>query len=157
MKLSLKKGLSFGLTSGVITTLGMIVGIDASTNSQLAVIAGIAAIAVADSFSDAFGIHVSEESEDKHSKKEIWESTLATLISKFLIASSFIIPLLLFDLNSAVLINIVWGMLLIVVFNFFMARDLKEKPYKIILEHLGIAIVVVVITYLVGNWIGTLL
>jgi VIT1/CCC1 family predicted Fe2+/Mn2+ transporter len=157
MKLSLKKGLSFGLTSGVITTLGMIVGIDASTNSQLAVIAGIAAIAVADSFSDAFGIHVSEESENKHSKKEIWDSTIATFVSKFLVASTFIIPVLLLELNLAVLVNVIWGMLLIVVFNFFMARDLKEKPYKIILEHLAIAVVVVTITYVVGNWIGNII
>lgn len=157
MKLSMKKGLSFGLTSGVITTLGMIVGIDASTNSQLAVVAGIAAIAVADSFSDAFGIHVSEESENQHSKKEIWESTISTLFSKFLIASTFIIPVLLLELNLAVVTNIIWGMLLIVVFNFFMARDLKKRPYKIILEHLGIAVVVIIVTYFVGNWIGTLI
>jgi len=63
------KGISFGLASGVITTLGMMVGIDATTNSRLAVLASILAIAIADSFSDSVGIHISEESEGKKSKR----------------------------------------------------------------------------------------
>lgn len=66
MKRSIKKGLGFGLTSGVITTLGMMVGLNASTKSELAVIGGIIAIAIADAFSDAAGIHVAEEAENRH-------------------------------------------------------------------------------------------
>jgi len=77
LKRSIKKGLSFGLTSGVITTLGMMVGLNASTGSRIAIIGGIMAIAVADAFSDAVGIHIAEESENRHSEREIWESTTA--------------------------------------------------------------------------------
>lgn len=58
MRLSLKKEFSFGLTSGVITTLGMMVGLHSSTHSKLAVIGGIIAIAIADAFSDAVRILV---------------------------------------------------------------------------------------------------
>ena len=53
MKQSLKTGFSFGLTSGVITTLGLMVGLNAGTHSRLAVIGGIVTIAVADALSDA--------------------------------------------------------------------------------------------------------
>ncbi|MBW2566218.1 MAG: VIT1/CCC1 transporter family protein, partial [Deltaproteobacteria bacterium] len=81
MKRSIRKGLGFGLNSGVITTLGMMVGLSASTQSRLAVIGGIIAIAIADAFSDAVGMHISEESENRHTEKEIWESTLSTLAS----------------------------------------------------------------------------
>ena len=49
MKSSYKIGLSFGLTSGVITTLGLLVGLDAGTHSQPIVLGGILTIAVADS------------------------------------------------------------------------------------------------------------
>ena len=59
MKESVKKGFGFGLTSGVITTLGMMVGLNASTGSRTAVIGGIIAIAIADAFSDAVGMHIS--------------------------------------------------------------------------------------------------
>ena len=78
---SLSIGLHFGLTSGIITTLGLMVGLSSGTNSKLAVIGGILTIAIADSFSDALGIHISEESENIHSSKEIWISTFSTFIS----------------------------------------------------------------------------
>jgi hypothetical protein len=47
---SIKKGFGFGLTSGVITTLGLIVGLHSSTNSTLAVIGG----------KDEFGVPIDE-------------------------------------------------------------------------------------------------
>lgn len=53
MRLSIRKGFSFGLTSGVITTLGLIVGLHSSTHSDLSVIGGILSIAIADAMSDA--------------------------------------------------------------------------------------------------------
>ena len=66
MEHSFRVGMSFGLTSGIITTLGLIVGLHSGTHSKLAVIGGILTIAMADAFSDALGIHVSEESEATH-------------------------------------------------------------------------------------------
>jgi len=91
MRLSIKKGVSFGLVSGIITTLGLIVGLHSSTHSGLIVIGGILVIAIADSLSDALGIHISEEAEHKHSVGEIWESTAATFLSKFLFTFTFLI------------------------------------------------------------------
>ncbi|MCR4290314.1 MAG: hypothetical protein NUV86_08670, partial [Candidatus Scalindua sp.] len=61
MKESLKTGIIFGLTSGTITTLGLMIGLYSGTNSRCIVIGGILTIAVADSLSDALGIHISEE------------------------------------------------------------------------------------------------
>ena len=43
-----KVGISFGLTSATITTLGLIIGLEAGTGSRLAVASGILAIAVSD-------------------------------------------------------------------------------------------------------------
>ena len=53
MKESVKKGFGFGLTSGVITTLGMMVGLNASTGSRTAVIGGIIAIAINEEYAMA--------------------------------------------------------------------------------------------------------
>ncbi|MDI6733408.1 MAG: hypothetical protein QME51_05200, partial [Planctomycetota bacterium] len=60
MNHSIKTGFSFGSTSGVITTLGLMVGLHSGTHSKFAVLGGIVTIAVADAFSDALGIHISE-------------------------------------------------------------------------------------------------
>ncbi len=154
MNHSLKIGFIFGLTSGIITTLGLIVGLDAGTHSRLAVIGGVLTIAIADAFSDALGIHILEESESKHVQKEIWESTFSTFFAKFIFASTFLIPLLLFALSSAIIISVAWGFLLLGILSFFIAREQKVKPWKVIGEHLAIAAAVIVLTHYVGDLIS---
>ncbi|MCK4689780.1 MAG: hypothetical protein KAT41_05750, partial [Candidatus Marinimicrobia bacterium] len=143
------------LTSGIITTLGLMVGLHSGTRSRLVVIGGILIIAIADAFSDALGIHISEESENKHTTKEIWESTISTFLSKFVIALTFIIPLLLFQLPKAIIVSMVWGLSLLGIFSFYIAKEQKIKPWKVIVEHLLIALVVIIITHYIGDWIGS--
>ena len=155
MKHSFKVGFSFGLTSGIITTLGLMVGLYSGTHSKLAVIGGILTIAIADSFSDALGIHISEESENKHSSREIWESTFSTFISKFIFALSFVVPVLLLELRSAILVSITWGLLLLIVLNCCISTGKKSKRLKVILEHLAIAVIVIIVAHYVGEWIST--
>ena len=155
MKVSIRKGLGFGLTSGIITTLGLIIGLDASTSSKNIVIAGILIIAIADSLSDAFGLHISEEAEKK-TKKKIWESTIATLAFKFIFALTFLVPVLLLQLSIAVILSIIWGLFLITIFSLHLAKIQKIRPYKVVLEHVAITVAVIVITYLVGKWIGSI-
>ena len=155
MKVSIKKGLGFGLTSGIITTLGVIIGLNAGTNSKNIVLGGILIIAIADSMSDALGIHISEESGHQHTTHtEVWESTISTFLFKFIFALSFIIPILLFNLNTAIIISIIWGLLLLTGFSFYIAKGRKIKAWKVIAEHLIIAILVIIITHFVGGWIN---
>jgi VIT1/CCC1 family predicted Fe2+/Mn2+ transporter len=156
MKNSLRKGFSFGLTSGIITTLGLIIGLDSSTHSAVVVISGILIIAIADALSDAMGIHMSEESESQHTNKEIWEATVMTFLSKFFFAMTFVVPFLIFDLPSAITASLIWGLGLIIIFSFYVSRIENEKPWGVILEHLLITIVVIILTHYVGDMIRQL-
>ncbi|TKJ17058.1 hypothetical protein CEE44_00800 [Candidatus Woesearchaeota archaeon B3_Woes] len=155
MKTSIRKGFGFGLTSGIITTLGLMVGLNSSTHSAIVVIGGIIVIAVADALSDALGIHISEEFEMKHSKKEIWESTISTFLSKLVFALTFIIPVLLFSLSTAVIISVIWGLFLITIFSIYIAKEQNLKPSRVVLEHLVITIVVILITNYLGKFVGS--
>jgi len=147
------KGFSFGLTSGIIATLGLIVGLYSSTNSQSVVIGGILIIAIADALSDSLGIHMSEESAKKPAKS-IWESTAATFAAKFVFAMTFIVPVLLFDLHTAIIASIIWGLLLISVFSFYLGVKEGAKPYQVVFEHLAITVLVIVVTHYLGIWIA---
>ena len=150
MKHSIKVGLSFGLTSGIITTLGLMVGLSSGTNLKLAVIGGILTIAIADSISDALGIHISEECENRHTSREIWESTFATFLCKFIIALSFIVPVIFFNLKIAIIISVIWGFSLLSIFSYKIAKDCNNKVWFVVSEHLIIGAVVVVLAYYVG-------
>jgi vacuolar iron transporter family protein len=154
MKLSYIKGISFGLTSGIITTLGMMVGLDSGTHSKLAVLGGILTIAIADAFSDALGIHISEESQNTHSNKEVWESTIATFMAKLFFALTFVVPVILLPLQDAMLVSIAWGLLVLSFISFWMAKEQKKKPWHVISEHVFIALIVIFVTHYVGEWIS---
>jgi len=156
VKDSLRTGISFGLTSAVITTLGLMVGLHSGTGSKLVVIGGILTIAIADAFSDALGIHVSEESENVHTAKQIWGATIATFIAKLIFALTFLVPVLLLPLFTAIVVSLVWGLSILTVLSYFMARIQGERPWKIVGEHVLIAIIVIAITHWVGDWVATL-
>jgi VIT1/CCC1 family predicted Fe2+/Mn2+ transporter len=152
-------GVSFGLTSGVITALGMIVGLHSATSSKLAVVAGVVVMAIADGLADAVGIHIAEETEVekgivKHTQKEIWLSTLFAFLSVSGFILTFAIPILIFPPTSAILIAVCWGILLLVLLNFFIAKIKQENSTKLILEHVLLALFVIVISYGVGNLIA---
>jgi len=149
-----RTGLYFGATSGVITTIGLITGLNAGTHSVVAVLGGIFVIAVADAMSDALGIHLAEEADPEATTHHIWSATISTFVNKFVFALSFAIPLLLLPLDQAVVASLFWGMLVIVVLSFFLARAQKASPVLIIAEHVGIAIIVVVLSHLIGVWVS---
>jgi len=155
MRPSVKTGLSFGLTSGVITTLGLMVGLHAGTHSRTVVLGGIVTIAVADSLSDAMGVHMSEESKNSGPVRHVWESTVATFVAKLCIALTFALPVLLMPLQTAVLASVLWGLFLLALVSFFLARAQQIAPWKVIGEHLMIALCVVTLSHYVGDWIQT--
>lgn len=149
-----RTGIYFGATSGVITTIGLITGLNAGTRSMAAVLGGIFVIAVADAMSDALGIHLAEEADPNATTGHIWAATISTFLTKFLFALSFAVPLLLLPLETAVIVSLLWGMLVIIVLSYFLARAQQSSPLLIIGEHLGIAIIVVVLSHLIGLWVS---
>lgn len=126
-------------------------GVSAGTSSRAATLGGIVTIAVADSLSDALGIHISEEAEGVHTDREIWTATLATLLAKLTTALTFTIPVILVELHLAVLVSLVWASVALAILSFSMARDQGVTPRPIILEHLGVAALVVGAAHAVGT------
>jgi len=156
MENSLRTGISFGLTSAVITTLGLMVGLHSGTHSKIVVLAGILTIAIADAFSDALGIHISKEAENTHTTKQIWAATISTFLTKFLFAMTFVVPVLLFTLSTAIVMSLIWGLSVLTILSYLIAKSQYKPPWKIVGEHLMIAIVVIGITHWVGDWLGKL-
>ena len=157
MKVSLKTGLSFGFTSGVMTTLGLMVGLHSGTHSRTVVIGGIVTIAVADALSDALGIHIAEESKNNGNVSEIWESTIATFMAKFLIAMTFVAPVLWLPLEDAMAVSVVWGLILLAGLSDFLAQAQQISAWKVIAEHVVIGVSVIASTHYVGDWIHSTL
>ena len=152
MKSSWQTGIGFGLTSGVITTVGLMVGLHAGTHSRTAVVGGILTVAIADALSDALGIHLAEESRAAAMTRHVWEATLSTFLTKFITAATFAIPVLLFELHISIIVSIVWGLLVLTALTSVLARQQGLAPWRAIGEHVLVAAGVVTISYYVGHW-----
>lgn len=153
VKSALRVGLSFGLTSAVITTLGLMMGLFTSTQSRLAVIGGVLTIALADALSDALGIHVSQESQPEVSVKQVWLATLATFGAKLGFALTFVLPLVFFPLSTAIRINVIWGLVLLGILSGLVGKKQDGWAWRTMVEHLVIALAVLLISSQVGRLI----
>jgi VIT1/CCC1 family predicted Fe2+/Mn2+ transporter len=148
-----RTGFYFGATSGVITTIGLIVGLYAGTDSLVAVLGGILVVAVSDAMSDALGIHLAQEADPESSNSHIWAATISTFVTKLLVALTFALPLIFLPLGVAVVVSVGWGLIVIVLLSYYLARAQKASVLPAIAEHLAIAIVVVVLAHFIGVWV----
>jgi len=148
-----RTGLFFGATSGVITTLGLMVGLQSGTGSLAAVFGGVIVIAISDAMSDAMGIHLAQESDPESTKAHIWAATVSTFVSKFVVAISFALPLLWLPLDQAVLIAVAWGMTIVTAMSYVLARLQQASVWRAVGEHVAIALAVVVLSHYVGVWV----
>jgi len=154
LKKPLLTGLGFGLTSAVITTLGLMIGLNASTGSKIVVIGGILTIALADSFSDALGVHVSKETEPGAIAKDVWEATAFTFIFKIIFTLSFAIPVIFLPLSIAIIVNIIWGLGILSLLSFKLVKSDGQSRWESLGEHLGVAVTVLLATNYLGNIIS---
>ena len=150
-----RTGLFFGATSGVITTLGLMVGLQSGTGSLAAVFGGVIVIAISDAMSDAMGIHLAQESDPESTRAHIWAATLSTFASKFVVAISFALPLLWLPLEQAVAVGVAWGLIIVTAMSYFLARLQQASVWAAVSEHVFIALAVVAISHYVGVWTRT--
>jgi len=144
----------FGSTSAIITELALIVGLSNSVNARSNMIAGILVIAIADNISDTLGIHIYQEAEGL-TKKEVWLSSCTNFLARFLVSMVFISLVALLRLKSAIICSVILGLLIIAILSYDMAIYKKMNPYKSIINHILIALMVILASNFLSNWIGT--
>ena len=152
--LSRKNKFIFGSTSAIITNLALIVGLNNSANAKSNIIFGILIIAIADNISDTLGIHIYQEAEGLP-KKEVWLSSCTNFLARFLVSMVFISLVALLPLKSAIICSIILGLLIIAIISYDMARYKKMNPYKSVINHILIALIVILASNFLSNWIGT--
>jgi VIT1/CCC1 family predicted Fe2+/Mn2+ transporter len=141
---------SFGATSAIITSLGLITGLRTFASPKLSIIGGLFIIAVADNIADSLGIHIYQESECLRTK-EVWASTATNFITRFLVTLTFALLIIYLPIKIAVCVSIIWGMILLSMLSYFIARRMKKNPYLAIFEHLVIASLVILISNFLGG------
>jgi VIT1/CCC1 family predicted Fe2+/Mn2+ transporter len=143
---------SFGATSAIVTSLALIVSLSKTINPKLSIIGSLLVIAIADNISDSLGIHIYQESELKKSKA-VRVSTFFNFLTRFLVILIFILLVAFLPIGYSVIFSIVWGVSLLTLLSYLIAKEQKANPYLAILQHLAIAIVVIVVSLFLSEWI----
>jgi VIT1/CCC1 family predicted Fe2+/Mn2+ transporter len=144
----------FGMTAAIITNLGLIAGLYFSSDAKTNIIGSILIIALADNISDSLSIHIYQESE-RFEAKEVWISTFSNFMVRLLVSLFFVLIVVFLPLMIASIILIVFGLLLLSFISYIVAKRRGMNPYVSIAEHLVIAILVVVVSRFLGEWITT--
>jgi VIT1/CCC1 family predicted Fe2+/Mn2+ transporter len=143
---------SFGATSAIITCLAFIISLGRIANAKYPIIGSLLVIAIADNISDSLGIHIYQESDLKRSEV-VRISTLLNFMTRFFVIFVFILFVLFFPLLYASILSILWGFSLLIILSYYIAKEQKVNPYKAITEHVVIAVVVVIISNYLSEWI----
>jgi vacuolar iron transporter family protein len=149
---SRKNKFLFGSTSAIITNLGLIAGLYLSQNAKINIIGSILVIALADNIADTLGIHIYQEAEGLKSK-EVWLSSLTNFASRLFISLIFVLLFTLFPIETAALYSMILGLLLIASISYFIAVFKKTNPYLAIIEHIGVAFLVIILSRIMGDFV----
>lgn len=150
------EGAAFGVTSGVITTLAVLIGVNLATASKFATIAAILTVAVADALSDAAGIYAAKEAERDVSVKQIWLATLTSFLGKFIFSLIFVIPFIIFAAVTAILVSVLFAAIVLFTMGAFVAARRGKRRLQSAVEHSLVGLGVAFLSYMLGILLSNL-
>ena len=143
---------SFGGTSAVVTSMGLIIGLGSATTGTATIVSGLLIVAVADNITDSLSIHVYQEAE-KLEARPAFRATLTNFVARLLVALTFAIIVLVLPDPYAGIVALAWGFFLLAGLSYVVARARDVRPVPEVGKHLGVAILVIAASRLIGSWI----
>ncbi|MBI3430974.1 MAG: hypothetical protein HY018_02025 [Hydrogenophilales bacterium] len=145
--------ISFGGTAAIVTSMGLILGLDAATSSQRAMVSSLLIVALADNLTDSLSVHAYQEAERLESH-QAFIATAANFATRLLASLSFV-ALVIFTPRALLVITAgVWGFLLLTLLTYRLARARGANVGKEIVRHFAVAVTVLLISRLLGTWIS---
>ncbi len=123
-------------------------------NPKIIIISTLLVLAIADNISDSFGIHIYRESQSLTNKS--LNNTLSNFLTRFAVTLVFILLILFLPLQYAILSAVIFGMSLLSVLSYQIAINLKTNPYLAVFQHVGVAAIVIIVSYFLGEMITSM-
>lgn len=159
------QGAAFGLAEGVITTLGMIVGVAAATNDVwFIIIAGITG-GIANALGNSFGFFLSEMTErgaqirqisqgkitSAHSMREVLVSGVLTFVATGFVVVVFLLPFFFTTVPVAVVVASAAAALILFFLGYYVGRLSREPPIGMAIRYVAVGATGAVLSYLMGD------
>lgn len=144
---------SFGATSAIVTSMGMIIGFGAGGISRSTIVAGLLIVGLADNLTDSLSIHIYQESE-RLEQRAAFQATIGNFISRLIISLSFVALVLSFSGTDMLLACLVWGVLLLASLTWLVAKNRNANVSTEVLKHLAVATAVIAASFATGTFIN---
>lgn len=148
--------LSFGAPAAIVTSMGLIVGLDAATATKAMVVGSLLIAGIADNLTDTLSVHIYQESE-RFAARQAFRTTIANFTARLIVSASFILLILLLPTLIAMVICVIWGFLLLSGLSYLLAKTRGANPLSEICKHTGVALVVIAISQSVGFGIRSMM
>lgn len=146
---------AFGATAAVLTSMALIVGLGSANTGKASIIAGLLIIGIADNLSDSLGIHVHEECDSKGA--EALTLSVSNYVTRLLLVGSFVALVVLLPFDVARLASLLWGVTLLSVLTYYIAKARSANPTSQIVLHLVVAAAVIALSQGIGVFIRRVL
>lgn len=143
------RGVSFGSPAAIVTSMALIVGLDAATATKAAVVGGLLIIGVADNLTDSLSVHIYQEAE-RLAERQAFRTTVSNYVARLIVSVSFALLFLLLPPSIAIYACIVWGFFLLSGLSYLLARARHAGPLSEICKHAGVAVVILAISKALG-------
>lgn len=134
--------------------MALIAGLNAAGVGRVSVISALLIAAVADNLTDSLSVHMYQESE-RLDQKEAFIGTMSNFGTRLIICLSFVLIVVVLPGQVAVLGGLIWGMSLLAVLSYMLARHRRVSGLSEVGKHLGVAFTVILVSKILGHWIAT--
>lgn len=145
--------ISFGGTAAIVTSMALIAGLDAAHAGRVSMVSALLIAAVGDNLTDSLSVHMYQESE-RLEQKEAFVGTLTNFVTRLAVCLSFVLIVALLPDRGAVVGGLVWGMSLLVVLTWILARYRKVSALSEVGKHLSVAMAIIFVSIRIGRWIA---
>jgi hypothetical protein len=145
--------ISFGGTAAIVTSMALIVGLDAAHAGKAGLISALLIAAVADNLTDSLSVHMYQESQ-RLEQREVFVGTLTNFATRLMVCTSFVAMIVLLPERTAAWWGLGWGISLLTILTYLLARYRHVSAVSEIAKHLGVALAIIVVSQRVGHWIA---
>jgi len=145
--------LTFGSTSAVVTSIGLVVGFASTRTSRATLIAGLLIVGIADNLTDSLSVHLYQEAEGLESQ-EAFVSTVTNFVARLAITATFIALVATLEGGWLIAIVTIWGLALLGILTVALAHQRHVPVFREIVRHFAIAIAVIGLSRAIGVFVN---
>lgn len=143
---------SFGGPAAIVTSVGLIVGLNAATSNRTAIVSSLLILALGDNLTDSLSVHIYQEAEQLP-ERDAFHTTVANFLARLIVSLSFVALVLATRASWTSYLASAWGFILLAGLTYRVARARGARPFAEITKHCLVALVVVLLSEAVGTWV----